>query len=84
MKFRGLRLLSVVGMIYLLLFLYDEIKVTIAVKKAAMLFGELMLIFPLVIIVMALITYYVNPGKIASHLGEESGVKGWAIALSAG
>lgn len=84
MKFRGLRLLSVVGLLYLLLFFYDEVKMSIAVKKAAMLFGELMLIFPLIIVVMALITYYVDSRKIASHLGEESGLKGWMIALSAG
>jgi len=84
MKFRGLRLLSVVGLLYLMIYFYDEGKMVIAVKKASTLFGELMLIFPLIIVVMALITYYVNPRKIASHLGEESGLKGWMIALSAG
>lgn len=77
-------MLSVVGLLYLLLFFYDEVKMSIAVKKAAILFGELMLIFPLIIVVMALITYYVDSRKIASHLGEESGLKGWMIALSAG
>ena len=84
MKPRGVRLLTIVGLLYLLLFFYDGDRFSAAFWKAAAFFGELLLIFPLVIVVMALISYYVKPKKIASHLGEESGAKGWMIALGAG
>jgi uncharacterized membrane protein YraQ (UPF0718 family) len=84
MKFRGVKLLSIVGLLYLLLLLYDGGRFSEALWKASELFGKLLLIFPVVIVMMALISYYIDPRKIASHLGEESGAKGWMIAMTAG
>lgn len=37
-----------------------------------------------VVLLMAVINSFIQPKKIAKHLGEESGMKGWAIALLSG
>ena len=33
---------------------------------------------------MSLVNYYVSPRKIMKYLGEESGVKGWLLAIGGG
>ncbi|MEN8147715.1 MAG: permease [Campylobacterota bacterium] len=37
-----------------------------------------------VVLLMAVINSFIQPRKIAKHLGEESGMKGWVIALLGG
>lgn len=50
-------------------------------------FQVLKVIVPILLVVvllMAIINTLIQPRKIAKHLGKESGVKGWAIALLSG
>ena len=47
----------------------------------------LMMIAPILLIVfflMALLATFIKPKSIAKHLGEESGLKGWFVALAGG
>ena len=37
-----------------------------------------------VVLLMAIINSFIQPRKIAKHLGKESGMKGWVIALLSG
>ncbi|WP_456485542.1 hypothetical protein [Hydrogenimonas sp.] len=84
MKFRGLRLLAAVGAAYALFYLFNVDKTVLALHKSGAVLAKILPIFLLVIGFTALINYLLKPKEIASHLGERSGVKGWAIALTAG
>ncbi len=84
MKFRGLRLLAAVGAAYALFYLFNVDKTVLALHKSGAVLAKILPIFLLVIGFTALINYLLKPKEIASHLGEGSGVKGWAIALTAG
>ncbi len=57
-------------------------------QQALLIAGKLILaIIPVlifVIILMAVIDYFIKPQKIKKYLGEESGVKGWLIAITFG
>ena len=84
MKFRGLRLLAAVGAVYVLFYLFNADKTIPALQKSGAVLVKILPVLLLVILFTALINFFLKPKEIASHLGEESGVKGWAIALIAG
>ncbi len=84
MKFRGTRLLGAVAALYGLLYLFNADKTAMALGKSGGVLLKIMPIFLIVIFFTALINYFVKPKEIASHLGSESGAKGWFIALAAG
>jgi len=80
----GWVMLGIVALLYLLTFLLDP-----SAGKASVLaaFKTLKMIAPILLIVfflMALLNTFINPKKIAKHLGKESGFKGWIIALAGG
>jgi len=80
----GWIMLGMVSLLYLLAFLLDP-----STGKASALaaFKTLKMIAPILLVVfflMALLNTFINPKKIAEHLGEESGFKGWIIALAGG
>lgn len=83
-RFRGLKLLGFVTSAYLLGAWIEPDKTAHAFMAGAKIFGELLLIFPLIILITALIDYRFDAKTFARHLGEESGAKGWALALGAG
>ncbi len=77
-------------MLFVVLLLYSA-AAAVAPEKAAVAFENsaaiMKLIIPILLLVtvlMALINSYLNPKKLAAHLGEESGLKGWIIAVIAG
>jgi len=77
-------MLGIVSLLYLLTFLLDP-----STGKASALaaFKTLKMIAPILLIVfflMALLNTFINPKKIAEHLGKESGFKGWVIVLAGG
>jgi len=83
-KQRGRVMLALVALAYLVLFLFDANKATIALSHAA---ETLMMVAPILLIVfflMALLNVTLSAKAIAKHLGEESGLKGWLIALGGG
>ncbi len=77
-------MLGIVALLYLLTFLLDP---SSAKASALAALKTLEMIAPILLIVfflMALLNTFINPKKIAKHLGKESGFKGWVIALAGG
>ena len=80
----GWVMLAIVALLYLLTFLLDP---SSAKASALAALKTLKMIAPILLIVffiMALLDTFINPKNIAKHLGEESGLKGWIIALTGG
>lgn len=80
----GWIMLGIVSLLYLLTFLIDP---SIGKASALAAFKTLKAIAPILLIVfflMALLNTFINPKEIAKHLGQESGFKGWVIALTGG
>jgi uncharacterized membrane protein YraQ (UPF0718 family) len=83
-KFRGLKLFGFVAAAYAALALFWPDKTLHAFTEGARIFGELLLVFPLIILLTAFIDYRFDAKSFARHLGEDSGVRGWLLALGAG
>ncbi len=83
-KFKGVKFLAIVSVIYLIAYLYDQQKTMQSFGHAAHVLATLIPILLLVIIVTALINIFLKPDDLAHHLGEDSGLRGWLIVLSAG
>ncbi len=80
----GWIMLTLVTIIYLVIFYLDPSKGEKALFAAA---DTLKIIGPVLILVLfliALMNTWIDPKSIAKHMGSESGVKGWIIALAGG
>jgi len=55
-----------------------------ALAEFARSLGRLLPVLGLMLVLTALIDLWVKPQRIAHHLGEGSGLKGWGIAIAAG
>ncbi|HHD73071.1 MAG TPA: permease [Epsilonproteobacteria bacterium] len=83
-KFRGLRFFLFVFLLYLLLYFSYPGKTLAGLGKAAEILTWILPLFVVVILFTAMINFFLKPKQIASHLGQESGIKGWLIAMLAG
>lgn len=82
--FRGKYLLLFVFVLYLVVFFQNSQAAWFALQKSS---GVLIKIIPIiagVILFTALLNFFLQPKKIAKHLGHESGFRGWLWALAAG
>ncbi len=77
-------MLFVVVLLYSIAAVISPDKANIAFENSAAIMKLIISILLLVTLLMALINSYLNPKKIAAHLGEESGLRGWIIAVIAG
>jgi uncharacterized membrane protein YraQ (UPF0718 family) len=84
LKFKGIKLFIIVAIIYLFLAFFYSDKTVIAFTKALSTLITITPIFLLIIFLTALINFFLSPEKLAKHLGQESGFKGYLIALFAG
>ena len=84
MKFRGLKFLLFVILIYIGLFFYDSNRAILAFKKSIILFIDILPIFMVVIIFTAIIDYFFNPKKFSKYFSKGSGFKGWIFSLLLG
>ncbi len=80
----GVKLLLFVVALYALFFFYDSTKTVTAVQKAGVTLLELAPIFLLVWLLMAWINSHFDAKTLATHLGEDSGARGWLLALGLG
>lgn len=69
---------------YLVLALLMPDKTAIALDKSVAILKQVIPILLVVLFLTALLNTLVQPKKIAKYLGKESGLKGWAIALTGG
>ena len=74
------------GMIlfYVPLYFIDPLKTKKALAIAGKLIVEIIPVLILVVILIAVVDYFLKPKKIKKYLGEESGLKGWLIAIAFG
>ena len=83
-KRSGLVMLAVVGCMYLLTFYFNPQAGQDALLAA---FEILKMIIPILLVVfflMGLLHTFVDSKSISKHIGEQSGVRGWMIALVGG
>jgi len=83
-SFKGIKLLIIVAIIYLISAFFNSDKTMLAVSKALSTLLIIAPIFLLIIFLTALINFFISPKKLAKHLGDESGFRGYLIALFAG
>ena len=80
----GVKLLLFVVALYALFFFYNSTKTVTAMQKAGVTLLELAPIFLLVWLLMAWINSHFDAKTLATHLGEDSGARGWLLALGLG
>ncbi len=83
-KYYGIHFLGSVVFLYLLLFLFNPANIEKSLKVSA---DALIQIFPsllLIILLMGIMNYFVNPKTVSKYVGKGSGIKGWFLAIFAG
>jgi uncharacterized membrane protein YraQ (UPF0718 family) len=83
-RFKGLGLLGFVAVLYVLAFALSPDRAMASVQRFGHVLGTLVPILLVVWILTALINHFISPEDLARHLGEDSGLRGRLIALSAG
>jgi len=83
-EFKGVKFLLLVGLIYLVLFIFDSSNAMISLTKFIKIFISLLPIFAFIIILTALINYFLKPKQIMKHFGEDSGKTGIFYSLIGG
>ena len=83
-RWMGLQLLVLVLLLYAGLALAGSPGILSALHKALEILKTLLPILAVVVIISGGINYFLKPKALAKHLGEESGLRGWMIALGAG
>ncbi len=80
----GFVMLVVVAILYGVLFVTDSEKTYAALKESAAVLGTILPILLVVLVLTALFNAFIDAETVARHLGEESGAKGWIVALLGG
>ena len=80
----GLILLGITAVLYLAAFVLAPENGMKALAAAGTTLKTIAPILLAVFFLMALLNTFVKPKKIAKHIGRESGLKGWIIALTGG
>ncbi len=81
---KGRKFLFVIIGLYGILLIFFPFKVEIALQTTWVLLLKISPILLLVILLTALINYFINPKELSKHLSKESGFKAWILALGAG
>lgn len=76
--------LGIVWALYGFLFLVDRTKTLTALDTSGQVLINIAPIIIVVFLLMGLMNYFMKPKAIAKHVGEESGAKGWGLAIAAG
>ena len=80
----GWILLVSVVILYGVAALFNSSEAFEALKKSVKVLQVILPVLLIVVLLMAVINSFIQPKKIAKHLGKESGIKGWVIALLSG
>ena len=83
-KFKGMKFLIIVLIAYVVLLLADMPHALSALQKGGSILLSLLPLFLLIIILTALINYFLKPKQIIKHFGKDSGAKGIFYALIGG
>ena len=82
--FRGKYFFLFMLIVYGILFFVDSQSALFSLRKSGAVLLKVLPIFVAVILLTALLNYFLQPRQIARYLGRESGVQGWLWALAAG
>jgi len=83
-QFKGMKFLSSVLIVYVILLILETPRTLLALEKSASILLSLLPLFLLIIMITALINYFLKPNQIIKHFGKESGVKGVVYAIVGG
>ena len=83
-KYHGLYFLGSVVFAYLLLFLFNPVNVEKSLKVSANILIQICPALFLIILLMGIMNYFVNPKTVSKYVGEGSGIKGWLMAIFTG
>lgn len=83
-KYSGVYFAIVVILIYGVLFSFYPQRIRQALWISGTLLLQILPVFALVILTMAVINYLLTPKMIASSVGKGSGMKGWLLAIGTG
>ena len=83
-KYHGIYFLSSVVFVYLLLFLFNPLNAEKSLKTSANILIQICPALFLIILLMGIMNYFVNPKTVSKYVGEGSGIKGWLLAIFRG
>jgi uncharacterized membrane protein YraQ (UPF0718 family) len=84
LEFKGTKLLILVFIAYIFLFIFDNTNALEALNKSKNILSTLLPIFAFIIILTALINYFLKPKQILKHFGEDSGKAGVFYSIIGG
>lgn len=84
LQFKGAKFFILVVFVYLVLFFINSEKTVAALQQGNSLLLKLLPVFLTVIVLTAVINYFLRPQQIVKHFGQESGIMGWFYALFGG
>lgn len=82
--FKGMKLLIIVLIVYAVLLLADISHALPALQKSGSMLLSLLPLFLLIVVITALINYFLKPKQIIKHFGKNSGAKGVFYAMIGG
>lgn len=80
----GSIMLFIVASLYMLAAFFDTTLAYESLQKSFSLLGIILPILLVILVLMTVINTYIQPKKLSQHLGKESGMRGWLIAVIAG
>ena len=83
-QFKGMKFLSMVLIVYVILLIIETPDTLLAIEKSASILLSLLPLFLLIIMITALINYFLKPKQIIKHFGKDSGAKGIFYAVVGG
>jgi len=83
-QFKGAKFFLFVAFVYLVLFFINNEKTVAALQKGGSVLFKLIPIFMAVIILTAVINYFLKPQQIVKYFGAKSGIMGWVYAIIGG
>jgi len=83
-KHVGAYFLSMVLLLYLVLFFFEPEKIRESLKISGNIFLQIVPWLFLIIFLIGTINYFVKPKTVLKYVGKDSGIKGWFLAISTG
>ena len=84
LQFKGAKFFVFVAFVYLVLFFINNEKTAASLQKGGLILIKLIPIFLAVIVLTAVINYFLKPQQIVKYFGEKSGIIGWFYAIIGG
>jgi uncharacterized membrane protein YraQ (UPF0718 family) len=84
LQFKGAKFFLLVVLVYLVLFFINSERTAAALEEGILILLKLIPVFLALIVLTAVINYFLNPQQIVKYFGKKSGKMGWFYALIGG